>query len=347
MAERPALDRDATLGDRPDAAQRLQQLRLAVAGDARDADDLAAADLEADALHAGDAGARRAPRGARPRESARPASPAPSRPAAGPCGRPSARPAPRSRSAAVRRCATIAPWRMTETLSVTAMISRSLWVISTTVRPWSRRLRRMRNRWSASCGVSTPVGSSRISTCAPRNSALRISTRCWMPTGRSRTTASRSTSRAYSRSSLAISARARARARRERGPAFGAEQQVLQHRERLDQHEVLVDHADAGCDRVLGALDPAFLAGDPDAAAIGLIEAVEDVHQGRLAGAVLADDAVDRAGRDAAGRRPCWRGPGRSACRSRSARPPAAVRRRPRLQARRLGHATGDRHSVE
>ena len=200
---------------------------------------------------------------------------------------------------AVRRCATIAPWRMTETLSVTAMISRSLWVISTTVRPWSRRLRRMRNRWSASCGVSTPVGSSRTSTFAPRNSAFRISTRCWRPTGRSCTTASRSTSRAYSRSSLRdLGARPR-RARRERRPAFGAEQQVLQHRERLDQHEVLVDHADAGRDRVLGALDPAFPAGDADAAAIGLIEAVEDVHQGRFAGAILADDAVNRAGRDA------------------------------------------------
>ena len=88
------------------------------------------------------------------------------------------------------------------------------------------------------------------------------------------------------------------RARRERRTAFGAEQQVLQHRERLDQHEVLVDHADAGRDRVLGALDPAFPAGDADAAAIGLIEAVEDVHQGRFAGAILADDAVNRAGRD-------------------------------------------------
>ena len=43
--------------DRPDAAQRLQQLRLAVAGDPRDADDLAGADREADALDPGDAGA--------------------------------------------------------------------------------------------------------------------------------------------------------------------------------------------------------------------------------------------------------------------------------------------------
>ena len=33
---------------------------------------------------------------------------------------------------------------------------------------------------------------------------------------------------------------------------------------------------------------------DQDRAAVGLVEAVEDVHQRRLAGAVLADDAVDR-----------------------------------------------------
>src|SRR5690606_24920280 len=84
----------------------------------------------------------------------------------------------------------------------------------------------------------------------------------------------------------------------QRQAALGAEQQVLQDRERLDQHEVLVDHADAGPDRVLGALDPALFAVDPDRAPVGLVVAVEDVHERRLAGAVLADDAVDGAGGD-------------------------------------------------
>ena len=181
------LIRIAPAGGLADAGQRLEQLRLAVAGDAGDADDLAGADREADALDPGDAGAVAHHQIARPRAPARPA------------GRrlfstrsSTLRPTISSASssvevAAVRRCATIAPWRMTETLSVAAMISRSLWVISTTVRPWSRRLRRMRNRWSASCGVSTPVGSSRIRMRAPRNSAFRISTRCCTPTGRSAT----------------------------------------------------------------------------------------------------------------------------------------------------------------
>jgi len=48
---------------------------------------------------------------------------------------------------------------------------------------------------SVSCGVSTAVGSSRMSTLASRDSALMISTRCWTPTGRSSTIASGSTSK--------------------------------------------------------------------------------------------------------------------------------------------------------
>ena len=46
---------------------------------------------------------------------------------------------------------------------------------------------------SVSCGVSTAVGSSRMSRSTLRESALRISTRCWVPTGRSSTSASGST----------------------------------------------------------------------------------------------------------------------------------------------------------
>ena len=38
---------------------------------------------------------------------------------------------------------------------------------------------------------------------------------------------------------------------------------------------------------------------DLDLAAVGAVIAVEDVHQRRLAGAVLADDAVDRSLADA------------------------------------------------
>jgi hypothetical protein len=60
--------------------------------------------------------------------------------------------------------------------------------------------------------------------------------------------------------------------------ALRAEHHVLDHAEGIDQHEVLVDHADAGGDRVLRIADPRRLAVDLDGAAIGLVEAVEDAH---------------------------------------------------------------------
>ena len=80
--------------------------------------------------------------------------------------------------------------------------------------------------------------------------------------------------------------------------AFGPENNVLQHREIVDQHEVLVHHPYTERDRVVRGLDRGRLAADTDFAAVGLIEAVEDRHQRRLAGAVLADDAMDRADGD-------------------------------------------------
>ena len=49
-------------------------------------------------------------------------------------------------SSLVSRVATIVPCRMTETLSVIAMISRSLWVMRTIVLPCSLSCLRMRNR---------------------------------------------------------------------------------------------------------------------------------------------------------------------------------------------------------
>ena len=61
---------------------------------------------------------------------------------------------------------------------------------------------------------------------------------------------------------------------------------------------MLVHHADAGMDRIAGRADGDRLAADADLAGIGLVEAVEDRHQRRFAGAVLTDDAVDRAALD-------------------------------------------------
>ena len=74
--------------------------------------------------------------------------------------------------------------------------------------------------------------------------------------------------------------------------ALGAEDDVLRDREAVHQHEVLVDHADAERDRVAGRVDPYLLTADGDPALIRRVQAVQDPHQGRLPGAVLADQGV-------------------------------------------------------
>ena len=61
---------------------------------------------------------------------------------------------------------------------------------------------------------------------------------------------------------------------------------------------MLMHHADAVADRLARGADADRLAVDADLAGVGFVEAVEDRHQRRFAGAVLADDAVDDAAFD-------------------------------------------------
>ncbi len=75
-----------------------------------------------------------------------------------------------------------------------------------------------------------------------------------------------------------------------------AEDDVLGHRERVHQDEVLVDHADPECDGRARARDLGFLPADDDASAVRRIHPVEDAHQRRLAGSVLTDQRVDLSG---------------------------------------------------
>src|SRR5215217_5125097 len=77
---------------------------------------------------------------------------------------------------------------------------------------------------------------------------------------------------------------------------LGAENDVLRDCHSLDQHEVLVDHADAERDRVVRRLDVLDLAIDEDLAAVSGVESVGDAHRRRLSRAILADDGVDRPG---------------------------------------------------
>ena len=69
--------------------------------------------------------------------------------------------------------------------------------------------------------------------------------------------------RVFALQPLQLGARMRDAALQERA-ALDAEHDVLQHRERLDQHEMLVHHADAGGDRRIGGADRDRLAVDAD-----------------------------------------------------------------------------------
>ena len=60
------------------------------------------------------------------------------------------------------------PLRKMVTRSEISSTSLSLWVMMMMAQPSSRILRRMANRRSISCGVSTAVGSSSTSVRAPR-----------------------------------------------------------------------------------------------------------------------------------------------------------------------------------
>ena len=80
-----------------------------------------------------------------------------------------------------------------------------------------------------------------------------------------------------------------------------AERDVLEHGQRLEQREVLEDHADPDGARGLGARDVDGEAVEADLARVRLLDAVDHLDQRRLAGAVLAEKRVDlaRANREA------------------------------------------------
>ena len=74
-----------------------------------------------------------------------------------------------------------------------------------------------------------------------------------------------------------------------------AQQHVLRDRLRRHEREVLVDHPDAGRDRVARRAQVGVLPADPDATLIGTVQTCEHVHQRALAGAVLPEERVDLA----------------------------------------------------
>ena len=79
---------------------------------------------------------------------------------------------------------------------------------------------------------------------------------------------------------------------------FAAEKQVLEDGEGLDQHAVLMDHADTGGDRVFRGAEASRSAMYPNLTGIGRGMPVKQPHQGRFAGTVFADDPMHSAARD-------------------------------------------------
>ena len=81
----------------------------------------------------------------------------------------------------------------------------------------------------------------------------------------------------------------------ETGHGLAAEEDVLGDRQLRRDAQLLMHHADAGIPCIPGGAQVALLPLDAQAAAIGDMDAGDDLHQRALAGAVLADEAVDLA----------------------------------------------------
>ena len=101
--------------------------------------------------------------------------------------------------------------------------------------------------------------------------------------------------RAWPRARRGAAARAD---RSSRSPRVVAEHEVLEHGQRRDQRRVLVDRADAELERLPRRGDRRLDAVDPDRARHRADQPGEDADQGRLAGAVLAEQAVHLARRE-------------------------------------------------
>ena len=82
---------------------------------------------------------------------------------------------------------------------------------------------------------------------------------------------------------------------RQAPPRLSADEDVLGDRQVGHQVQLLVDHADAEVLRSRGVRNLDLRTLEPYDAGVALVDAVEDLHERRLAGAVLADQGVDLA----------------------------------------------------
>ena len=72
-----------------------------------------------------------------------------------------------------------------------------------------------------------------------------------------------------------------------------AENDVFQYRQFVDQHKLLMHHADTGCNGILRGIMRQFLPIEKNLAAVDGIHAIKHLHHRRFARAVFSDDGVD------------------------------------------------------
>ena len=173
------------------------------------------------------------------------------------------------------------------------------------LQPSAASCRRVSNSLRTACGVSTEVGSSRISSLRDLQQAADDLDPLALAHGQGVHQPARIDGQAVALGDLDD-------ALREAGQIELAGQRqgdVLRHGERLEQGEVLEHHADAQLARVRRVGDGTGLPSQQHLARVRTDDAVDDLHEGGFAGAVFAHHGVDLAGHHGRGRRRRWRPP--------------------------------------
>ena len=153
---------------------------------------------------------------------------------------------------------------------------------------------------SVSVSVSDDVGSSMIRICAFRERDLAISTICCWASERwvqRRVGGDAQAEAVQERLGLVAHAAPVHQAQRAARERLAPQEDVAGHVQVVQHVEFLVDEADARALGVGDAPDDDGPAADADLAGVGLVDAAEDLHQGALAGPVLADQGDDLAAR--------------------------------------------------
>src|SRR5580704_19742113 len=152
----------------------------------------------------------------------------------------------------------------------------------------------IRNRCSTSRSVSVDVGSSMIRMSESYDTAFAISTICRLATERSRTSVS-GWSGISRRSNKSFVRRRHFLMTHEAEPVqrLAANPDVLGDRHVIHQVEFLMDHGDAVLQRVERRCQLDLLPLQFEGAGIGRVNPGDNLHQRRLAGAVLAHERMD------------------------------------------------------